>query len=176
MRVTAGVEVRRRALAIASVLVAAPIAASATIVPATAATVETVVLGDYGTWTVPTGVTSVTLALAGGDGGTTTNSGPGTAAIGAGGRGGTLTATLQVASGDELFARVGTAGNGTDLSDIVNALDGTGYNDGGAGWSTGGGSTGLNLNGVLVAGAPGGGAGAGALALTSTFEVFSSAG
>ena len=63
---------RRRAAALAGVLVITPLIATAGLSPAVAAAPETVALGDYGVWTVPAGVTSITIELTGGDGGTAT--------------------------------------------------------------------------------------------------------
>lgn len=154
---------RRRALAVASILIAAPLVASAAVAPAMATAPTTVTIDDFGVFTVPAGVTSVTVELTGGDGGTaTTSSLTGFTAIGQGGRGGVVSGTIAVEPGDELFVRVGTAGSGIVIESApVDILPGgTGAGDGGEGWVSGGGSSSIALNGVPVAGAPGGGGGA----------------
>lgn len=168
---------RRRAAALAGVLVITPLIATAGLSPAVAAAPETVTFGDYGVWTVPAGVTSIAIELTGGDGGTATSS-AGVSVQAVGGRGGLVSGTIAVEPGDELFFRVGTAGTGVDIA-TVPTFDtnpgGTGAGDGGDGWASGGGSTSVLLNGVLVAGAPGAGGGA-ALMSTQGFPLFVSRG
>jgi hypothetical protein len=169
--------VRRRAAALAGVLVITPLIATAGLSPAVAAAPETVTLGDFGAWTVPAGVTSVTIELTGGDGGTATSS-AGVSVQAVGGRGGLVSGSIAVEPGDELFFRVGTAGTGVDIATVPNFdtnPGGTGAGDGGDGWASGGGSTSVLLNGVLVAGAPGAGGGA-ALMSTQGFPLFVSRG
>lgn len=157
-------------------VIALAVALSAATPVAYAATDETVTFGDFDVWVVPEGVTSVTIELTGGDGGTATAS-TGTSAIGQGGRGGVVSAVLPVVPGDELSFRIATAGAGVDISTapLGTAAVGTGDGSGGEGWATGGGSSSLRLNGELVAGAPGGGGG-GALMVTGSSLLFSSAG
>lgn len=168
---------RRRAAALTGVLVVTPFIAAAGLSPAVAAAPETVTIGDFGVWTVPAGVTSVTIELTGGDGGTATSS-AGVSVLGVGGRGGLVSGTIAVEPGDELFFRVGTAGTGVDIAtvpDFDTNPGGSGAGDGGDGWASGGGSTSVLLNGVLVAGAPGAGGGA-ALMTTQGFPLFVSNG
>jgi len=160
----------------AATVIALAVILSAAAPVAHAATDETLTFGDFDVWIVPEGVTSVTIELTGGDGGTASAS-TGTSAIGQGGRGGVVSAALPVVPGDELSFRVATAGSGADISTAAlgTAAVGTGDGSGGEGWATGGGSSSLRLNGELVAGAPGGGGG-GALMVTNSFLIFSSAG
>lgn len=111
---------RRRAVALAGVLFTAPLIATTAVAPAGAATPQTVAVGDYGVWTVPAGVTSITIELTGGDGGTATSS-AGVSVQAVGGRGELVSGTIAVEPGDELVFRVGTAGTGVDVASIADS-------------------------------------------------------
>ncbi|MBK7130376.1 MAG: gliding motility-associated C-terminal domain-containing protein [Crocinitomicaceae bacterium] len=117
-------------------------------------------------WTVPNCVTSITITVAGAQGGNALDGASYTGSAGTpvlGGEGAVVTATIPVTPGDVIDINVG--GQGT--------IGGPGYNGGGTGnFSTdgnlvngsagGGGSTNVNLNGSpIIIAAGGGGAGGG---------------
>ena len=119
--------------------------------PARAAGPVTVTFGAVGThtWTVPVGVTSLQLSLAGGEGGTA----PVNPA--AGGRGATVAATVAVTPGDIVDVVVAGAGSSAGTGGFGGG--GSGGSDDAAG---GGGASRVTVAGTLVAVAAGGGGGA----------------
>lgn len=96
-------------------------------------------------WTVPEGVTSVTITASGGNGGTSKTERPG-------GRGATLTVVLAVEPGQVLAFTLGADGTATGPGGIGYGPGGNGINAGG-----GGGSTAVLLDGVVAIVAGGGG-------------------
>ena len=127
-------------------------------------------------WTVPVGVTSITVNLRGAQGGRGANDGIGTGA--SGGSGGMVTGTLAVTPGETLTIYLGGAGaDGTRASGAGGGVGGSGsggvYGGGrggnaGSGGSSGGGGGGggaaVLMRGttvLAVAGGAGGGGGAG---------------
>ena len=96
-------------------------------------------------WTVPEGVTSVTVIASGGNGGTSKAERPG-------GRGATLTVQLPVEPGQVLLFTLGADGS-------ADGVGGTGYAPGGQGINAGGGggSTAVLVDGVVAIVAGGGG-------------------
>jgi hypothetical protein len=127
-------------------------------------------------WTVPVGVTSITVNLRGAQGGRGANDGIGTG--GGGGSGGVVTGTLAVTPGETLTVYLGGAGgDGTRASGSGGGVGGSGSggtfgggrggNAGAAGSSGGGGGGGgaaVLMRGttvLAVAGGAGGGGGAG---------------
>ena len=165
MRAVAG------ALAVLGCVLAAgagPAGASTTACPAPVvvtgvATVTCAYTGDEQTFTVPAGVTSITIHASGAQGGSGFNGG------GAGANGGSVTATITVTPGESLAIFVGgQGGNGGR-----NSAGAAGFNGGGVGTSaflSGGGGGGASdvrqggnalANRVVVAGGGGGGGGAG---------------
>jgi len=143
--------------------------------PAQAASSQTVSFSDLGVWIVPANVSSVQVELTGGDGGTAFGEGAFVVAA-TGGRGGEVTGTIDVSPGDELSFRVAEAGAGApvNLGDI--ALGASGFGVGGDGYAPGGGSSAVELNGVLIAGAPGGGGGGAAWTIIQGTDVFAAFG
>ena len=128
--------------ALAIGILAAPAGAVPT--PVCAAGTCTVTFGETGAvqhWTVPVGITSVTVTVAGGSGGTASGSGgnPGT--------GGKVTATVSVSAGDDLALVVG--GKGVDGVAASTSPAAGGYG--------GGGAAGQNTTPVSSAGGGGGG-------------------
>lgn len=137
-------------------------------------TVSYTTAGTY-TYTVPTGATSVSIAVtgAGGGGGGSDAGGPG----GAGAAGATVTGTLSVTAGDVITMYIGDSGNGgTSGNAGAFGSAGVGYDPdgygggrgGGAGpqgWSGGGAGGGAattlwkNATRIVVAGGGGGGGG-----------------
>lgn len=118
-------------------------------------------------WTVPTGVSSISVSLYGGVGGEGNSYGGG---LGVGGYGGEVTGNIAVSAGTTLTIVVG--GNGGAASNTTGG--GGGYSGGGSGGSWdgttgpygdggggGGGCTNLFNGGTLLASAPGGGGGGG---------------
>ena len=106
--------------------------------------------GSQQTWTVPAGVTSVTVDARGAQGGTSS--------YGTGGNGGRIQATLPVTPGQTLYINVGGQGS----------MSAAGWNGGGAPYSSGitgggGGATDIRIGGTaltdrkIVAGGGGGG-------------------
>lgn len=143
-------------VAIAAAVVGVGVAA-----PAQAAPSQTVSFSDFDVWVVPAGVFSVAVELTGGDGGAATTSGD-PIVVATGGRGGAVSGTITVTPGDELSFRVAQAGSGANIDVLADlATGGTGFGQGGRGYAPGGGSTAVQLNGALIAGAPGGGGGGG---------------
>ena len=127
-------------------------------------------------WTVPPGVTNVSVILTGAAGGAGGSDG---ASGGAGGPGGRVTGNLAVTPGEKLTIYIGIAGgNGTSnaqgtgggsaggASSIIGPTGGRGGNAGGAGTSGGGGGGGgtaaISRSGVVQAVAAGAGGGGGA--------------
>lgn len=137
---------------------------SAVMIP-TPVTVSFGYTGGEQTWTVPSGVSSVTVTASGGGGGLWDYNGGGAAGYGA-----TITATLSVTPGEALTIDVGSEGGSVTSTGVVGAGGWGGSASGGVGGTTspgyegagGGGATSI-LNGtteLLVAGG-GGGAGTG---------------
>lgn len=115
-------------------------------------------------WTVPNGVSSIALTVAAGSGGSSAGG------VNAGGDGGTVTATLPVASGQNLSIVVGAAG-GNGVVAPTNVAAAGGYGGGGSagaeqdpvsdpGGAGGGGSFVFDTNGPTLLAAAGGGGGA----------------
>ena len=104
-------------------------------------------------WTVPAGVTSVTLSLAGGQGGLAYYR-PGNLP---GGKGAEVSATVAVSPGDVLAVTVAGAGHDSDSS---SGGFGGGGNGGYLSAGGGGGASRVSVGGTLVAVAGGGGGGA----------------
>ena len=122
--------------------------------------------GDVQSFTVPAGITSVTIeawGAAGGDGASP--------ATQPGGKGGYSTGTLSVTAGDILYIYTGGQGTRSTTSPIAGGWNGggAGYNYGNEGWicAGGGGASDIRKNAqalsnrVIVAGAGGGGGGSG---------------
>src|SRR5690625_4405609 len=133
--------------------------------------------GTYN-WTVPDGVHSISVTVAGGQGGNDEIFNDLEWVGHPGGRGATITGTYEVSPGDQLRLYVASRG-GTGLpggGDESASAGGTGYRNGGGGGSGssfasfgqggggGGGASALSINGTLRAVA-GGGGGAGGTAL-----------
>jgi hypothetical protein len=95
------------------------------------------------TWTVPAGVTSITLVVSGGGGGGSTGTGAGWGSTG--GKGAVVTTTLSVSAGDVLLMNVGGGGAG--------AVSGIGNSGGGGGSS----SVNAGTADQIIAGGGGGG-------------------
>jgi hypothetical protein len=123
--------------------------------------------GASDTFSVPAGVTSVTITAVGGHGGST---GPSPCPSGAGGEGATVSATATVNPSDSLAVTVATnGGNGTTSSGecAAGGAGGSGAGSGGAGADGGGGGGGGSAvidttasSATLVAAGGGGGGGA----------------
>jgi len=115
--------------------------------------------GGQQTWTVPCGVTSITVDVKGAAGGTVVG-GSGTSI---GGQGGRIQGTIAVTPGNTIYVNVGEMGGNSGTSSAG------GFNGGGNGGSVtycagGGGASDLRLNGTLLSdrifvGAGGGGSG-----------------
>ena len=135
-------------------LASPPASTAATAAPTTFTATNTGVQ----TWTVPDGITIVTLTAAGGSGsdGTTGSSG---AVGGAGGKGGTVVETVDVKPGDVLQIYPGGSGDHPTYGDSSFAGGFSSYYSNAGG--QGGGATTVRLNGTLVAVAGGGGGGGG---------------
>jgi len=115
-------------------------------------------VGEH-TFTVPAGVTSVTVeafGAEGGDGGSCTSGEFCVAAGGTGGRGARVTTTLAVAPGETLSVVVGGAGE--PGADLAGGVAGSGYGAGGDG-----GASGNDADGSTVSAGGGGGGGASAV-------------
>ena len=122
--------------------------------------------GDVQSFTVPAGITSVTIeawGAAGGDGASPETQ--------PGGKGGYSTGALSVTAGDILYIYTGGQGTRSTTSPIAGGWNGggAGYNYGNEGWicAGGGGASDIRKNAqalsnrVIVAGAGGGGGGSG---------------
>ena len=116
--------------------------------------------GSDQTWTVPTGVKSITIEGYGAAGGTGGNSG------GAGGKGGYLKAKISVTAGDALTIRIGQKGhNGVESNSATSTVFGNGGKGGGGALfdgyqgGAGGGTTYVKKSStnLFVVGAGGGG-------------------
>jgi Glycine rich protein/Fibronectin type III domain len=129
----------------------------------TTCTITFTYTGDYYQWTVPSGVTSVTVDLSGAQGGTSTE----IYAPQAGGLGGRVTGTLQVTADQVLFIYVGEQPSAGAVSGGWNGGGAAGNSTAGGGGrggpaGGGGGATDVRTstsaaNRILVAGGGGGG-------------------
>ena len=124
--------------------------------------------GSY-TWVVPDGMTSITIDMQGGVGGSSAYNGA------SGGQGGRIQTTMQVIGGEVLYIGVGGAGtsgsgttgggggNGGYGNDSYGGAGGAGQNSQGVAGGGGGGATDIRIGGtaqsnrILVAGGGGGG-------------------
>jgi len=114
------------------------------------ATVNFAYTGAAQTWTVPAGVTQVTLELRGAQGGGSYLSGAGTPRQEDGGLGGLTQGTLAVTPGQVLNLYVG--GQAPDVGNITPAPGGfNGGGDGGQWGAGGGGATDVRVGGIALA-------------------------
>jgi len=148
--------IRRLGLAAATLPVITSIVAPAVLEAASVSGSQTFsYTGAQQTFTVPTGVTSLTVTAHGAQGG------DGGGLSGNGGQGGTITATVSVTSGEALYIYVGGAG-GTSTSGVAAGGFNGGGASGGAHAGGGGGASDIRQGGaalsnrIVVAGAGGG--------------------
>ena len=133
----------------------------------TTCTITFTYTGDYYSWTVPSGITSITVDAYGAEGGKS-NYSVNSAVPGKGGR---IQATLTATAGETLYLYVG--GAGTSVASITSNTASAGWNGGGKGgygngsgyWGAGGGgatdirtTAGSLSSRILVAGGGGGAA------------------